>query len=78
MADELCKHELDNIRIVWDIRKMGSGYRVETPRAVCLACNTHLPDIEPQARLAIDLVMVEVARREKLSREGVFNSEKAG
>lgn len=71
MTNITCPHPLDKIRVVWHIVSRMSSYRVLKPRAHCIGCNTTLHDTDKQAIMAIDLVMVEAARREKYANAGI-------
>lgn len=77
MQTTTCEHPMEQIRVIWHISKHGMGYRVLSPRAHCLACNSSLPETETNARLAIDLVMIECGRREKLVHDALGDEKMA-
>jgi hypothetical protein len=65
MAYSQCEHPLDKVRVFFEIKRWGNGFKVETPRAHCTECNSHLLPTDKHGILAIDLVMAENGRQEK-------------
>jgi hypothetical protein len=58
-----CEHSIENIRVVWHIEKQMSYYKVVSPIAHCIACNSNLHETDKNAKAAIDMVMIEISRR---------------
>jgi hypothetical protein len=60
-----CEHSIENIRVVWHIERQMSTYKVVSPIAHCIACNSNLYEAEKNAKAAIALVMIDISRRLK-------------